>query len=66
MTTEKKPEVFAVVWVDNWFGPLHLPKPDAASAIEAAAAMREKGDGKITGCRAVHLQAGADKILYLD
>lgn len=64
--TPAKPETFGVIWTDLLLGPLSFPKPNAASAIEAAASMRKKGRGKIKDCHAVRLSENSDTLEYLD
>jgi hypothetical protein len=61
-----KPEIFAVVWVDSFAGPLTLHKPDAASAIASAQSIRAKADGKAFDVQAVHVPAGTDDLVILD
>lgn len=57
-----KPEIFAVIWIDNTFGPLSLIKPDAQSAVATARDMRQRGADKIRDCRAVRVAAGTDTL----
>jgi predicted metalloprotease len=66
LAPEEPPDCFGVVWIDHAFGQLTLSKPDAASAINTAAQMRERASDKISHCHAVCLRAGSETLVYLD